>query len=679
MAEMDDVQLGSIVSGEITDALNHFDSEYTQDRLRALDFYLGEPLGNEVEGRSSVVATELADTVEAIMPNLMRVFTTNDKYVRFAPRTGEDVEAAEQASDYVNYIIQNQNDGYKLLHTFFKDALLFRAGVIKFFHEEIEEVDEEEYNGLNEAELVMLLNDPNIEIVEQRETVTQSMIDEDGVEVPLDVQYDLSVRVTRKSGQIKAINVPPEEFLVSRHAVNLEDCHFVAHRTSMTVSELVAMGYDRDLVEQYAGENELDTDREVNNRFQDLEAATGVDPADPTLRSVIYHECIMNVDFDGDGIAERRRICAIGGDGAYILHNEPWDHMPFAVCSPILMPHRLIGRSIYDLTEDLQVIKTTLMRQYLDSVYSSTLPRMIAVEGQVNLDDLLDGSAGGVIRTRQPGMVQQITGASVGGEIRPLMDYLDSVKENRTGMSKASMGLSPDALQSSTASAVAATVRGAQVKLESYARTMAETGVKDLFKGILHLVLKHDNKPKVFRLRNNFVPINPAEWKSQFDTIVQVGLGTTDDETKIAFLTQVASKQEQILLQMGPQNPIVSMEQYVNTLRSIAEIGGFKDVDQFFNSPQMIRQQMMMQQQQQQAPQPDPEMIKLQQEMEMDRAKAEADIQLQREKMQADIQLEREKMAMEMELRRQELQAEAELRVAKAVTDSDISANLPRV
>jgi hypothetical protein len=353
--------------------------------------------------------------------------------------------------------------------------------------------------------------------------------------------------------------------------------------------------------------------------------------------------------------------------------------MPFAVCSPILMPHRLVGRSVYDLTEDLQVIKTTLMRQYLDSVYSSTLPRMIAVEGQVNLDDLLDGSAGGVIRARQPGMVQQITGASVGGEIRPLMDYLDSVKEQRTGMSKASQGLSPDALQSSTAGAVAATVRGAQVKLESYARTMAETGVKDLFKGILHLVLKHDNKPRVFRLRNNFVPINPAEWKSQFDTVVQVGLGTTDDETKIAFLTQIAAKQEQILMQLGPQNPIVSMPQYVNTLRSIAEIGGFKDADQFFNSPQMIQQQMMMQQQQQQAPQPDPEMVKMQQEIEMDRAKAQADMQLEREKMQADIQLQREKMTMEMELRRQELQAEAELRVAKAVTDADISTNLPRV
>jgi hypothetical protein len=685
MAKMDDYQLGSIVSGEITDALNHFDSEYTEERLRALDFYLGEPLGNEVEGRSSVVATEVADTVEAIMPNLMRVFTANDKYVRFAPRTAEDVEAAEQASNYVNYIINQRNDGYKLLHTFFKDALLFRMGVVKFFYEEKENVDEEEYNGLSEDELVMLMNDPDIEIVEQAETVMESMYSEEtGETVPLRSEYDLTVRVTRREGEIKVINVPPEEFLVSRHATSLEDAHFMAHRTSLTVSELVAMGYDRDLVEKYAGENELDTDREVNNRFQDIEAATGVDPADPTLRSVIYHECIMNVDFDGDGIAERRRICAIGTDGAEILHNEPWDHIPFAVASPILMPHRLVGRSIYDMTEDLQVIKTTLMRQYLDSVYSSTLPRIAAVEGAVNLDDLLDAQAGGVIRVRQPGMIQPLAGASVGGEIRPLMDYLDTIKEQRTGMSAASQGLDANALQSSTASAVAATVRGAQIKLESYARTMAETGVKDLFKGILALVLKHDTNEKMLRLNNSFVPINPAEWKSQFDTIVQVGLGTTDDETKIAFLTQIAAKQEQILMQLGADNPLVSAPQYVNTLRSIAEIGGFKDADQFFNPPQVVAQTLAMQKQQaaQQQPQQDPALMMAQQKAQMDmqlaQQKAEAEIALKRERMQAELELEREKMIMEMDIRRQELEAEAQLRVAKAVTDAEISTNLPR-
>jgi len=666
MAKMDDYQLSSIVSSEIEDSLNHFDSEYTQERLRAIDFYLGEPLGNEQAGKSSVVDTTFADTVETIMPNLMRVFTSNDQYVRFAPRTAEDVKGAEQATDMANFVINHDNAGYKVLHTWFKDALMFRLGVVKYFWDETEEVNEEEYNGLSEDELVMLLNDPDVDVVSQEETVTETMMADDGTLVPLASTYDLSVKVTRRSGKIKIINVPPEEFLVSRRAESLEDAHFVAHRTTMTVSDLVAMGYDQEEVEAHASSGDLDVDRERVSRFQDLEAATGTDPADPALREVLYYECIMNIDFDGDGIAERRRICAIGDGGSHILHNEPFDHIPFAVVTPIMMPHRLIGRSIYDMTEDLQVIKTTLMRQYLDSVYSSSMPRVAAVEGQVNLDDLLSATPGGVIRVRQPGMLQSISGAPVGGEIRPLMDYVDSIKENRTGISAASQGLSPDALQSTTASAVAATVRGAQVKMESIARTFAETGMKSLFKGILHLLTKYDNKPRTIRLRNNFVPINPAEWDSEFDVVVQVGFGTTEDETKIAFLTQIAAKQEQIMMQLGPNNPIVSMPQYVSTLRSIAEIGGFKDADQFFNSPEMIQQQMMMQQQQPAGP--DPEVVKLEQEMA-----------LKRERMQMEIQLEREKMQLEMELRRQELQAEAELRVAKAVTDAEISTNLPRV
>ncbi len=670
MPDMDDYKLNSIVSSEITDALNHFDSEFSQERIRAMDFYLGEPFGNEVEGRSSVVSTEVADTVEAIMPNLMRVFTANDKYVRFSARTAEDMERAEQVSDYVNYIINHDNEGYKILYNWFKDALLFRLGVVKYFYEEEENVTEEEYNGLDENELAVLLANPDVEVVEQQETVVNSYMEDDGTVVPLESSYDLSVRVTERKGKIKVINVPPEEFLVNRRATSLDEAYFVAHRTTMTVSDLVAMGYDREEVEAHAGLSDLDVDEERTNRFQDLEANTGTDAADPTLREVVYYECIMKVDYDGDGIAERRRICAIGAEGTHILHNEPFDHVPFAVVSPVLMPHRLIGRSIYDMTEDLQVIKSTLMRQYLDSVYTSTLPRMVAVEGQVNLDDLLEGTAGGIIRARQPGMVQAITGTPVGGEVRPLMDYLDNIKEQRTGMSKASQGLDANALQSTTASAISATVRGAQVKLESYARTMAETGVKSLFKGILHLVTKYDNKPRIVRLRNNFVPIDPREWTSEYDVVVQVGLGTADDEQKIAFLTQIAAKQEQILMQLGPSNPVVTMAQYVNTLRSIAEIGGFKDADMFFSSPQQI--QMQQQQQQQQPPQPDPAVAMKQQQME-------AELALKREKMQADIQLERERMTMEMELRRQELQAEAELRMAKAVTDSQISTNLPRV
>ena len=665
--EMDEYQLNSIVSSEIRDSLNHFDQEFSQERIRAMDFYLGEPMGNEVEGRSQVVSTEVSDTVEAIMPNLMRVFTSNDKYVRFNARTSEDAERAEQISDYVNYVINHDNQGYKVLYNWFKDALLFRLGVVKYYYDEQEDIREEEYENLNETELAALLSNPDMEVIgvieEQAEGYEEDMM---GDMVAVNMSYSLKVRVKESKGKIKIENVPPEEFLVNRRATSLEDAHFVAHRTVMTVSDLVAMGYDRDVVEKYAGSYSLDVDEERTNRFQDIEANTGIDAADPTLAEVIYYECVMRVDYDGDGIAELRRICAIGEGADEILHNEPFDHVPFAVVTPIMMPHRLIGRSIYDMTEDLQVIKSTLLRQYLDSVYTSTLPRMGIVEGQVNIDDVLDGTAGGIIRMRQAGMIQPISGTPVGGEVRPLMDYIDNLKEQRTGMSKASQGLDANALQSTTASAISATVRGAQVKLESYARTMAETGVKDLFKGILHLVTKYDQKPRIIRLRNNFVPIDPREWHSEFDVVVQVGLGTADDEQKIAFLTQIAGKQEQILMQLGANNPVVTMSQYVNTLRSIAEIGGFKDADQFFNSPEQIA---MMEQQMAQQPQ---------QGDQAAQAEMQADIALKREKMMLEIELEREKMQMELELRRQELAAEAELRQLKAYTDAEISTNLPR-
>jgi len=666
--EMDEYQLNSILTSEIRDSLNHFDSEYSQERIRAMDFYLGEPMGNEVEGRSQVISTEVSDTIEAIMPNLMRVFTANDQYVRFNARTGEDVERAEQISDYVNYVINHDNEGYKLLYNWFKDALLFRLGVVKYYYDEQESVTEEEYENLNETELAALMANPDMEIIGVEEETSDAYVadEETGEMMPISSSFNIKVKVTEKTGKIRIENVPPEEFLVNRRATSLEDAHFVAHRTVMTVSDLVAMGYDKDVVEKYAGATSLDVDEERTNRFQDLEANTGTDAADPALAEVVYYECVMKVDYDGDGIAEMRRICAIGEGGEEVLHNEPYDHIPFAVVSPILMPHRLIGRSIYDMTEDLQVIKSTLLRQYLDSVYTSTLPRMGVVEGMVNIDDVLDGTAGGIIRMRQAGMIQPITGTPVGGEVRPLMDYIDQLKEQRTGMSKASQGLDANALQSTTASAISATVRGAQVKLESYARTMAETGVKALFKGILHLVTKYDQKPRIVRLRNNFVPIDPREWHSEFDVVVQVGLGTADDEQKIAFLTQIAQKQEQILMQLGAGNPVVSMSQYVNTLRSIAEIGGFKDADQFFNSPQQIQ---MMEQQQAQQPQ---------QQDQAAMAEMQAEMALKRERMMLEIELEREKMQAELELRRQELAAEAELRTIKAVTDAEISTNLPR-
>ena len=679
---MTDERLGSIIQSEITDSQNHFETEYSSDRLKAIDYYLGEPFGNEIEGRSSVVSTDFADAVEQIMPSLMRIFTSSDKYVRYAPRTAEDVDRAEQLTDYVNYIINNDNDGYRIMYNWFKDSLMFKLGVVKYCWDETSTVQEEEYEGLTEEELALLLANPDIEVIERQENFT-TMISELGEEIQVADNYDLKVKITKKSGKIKIENVPPEEFLFNRRAKSLEDCYFMCHKTTMSVSDLVSMGYDRKLIEDNAGMIDGDIDEERQRRFEDLESQSGTDPVDPSQHEVVVHDITMKVDFDDDGVAEMRRILSIGDGGDVILENDVVDFIPFAVISPILMPHRLVGRSLFDLTQDLQTIKSTLLRQYLDSTYHSVLPRMVAVEGQVNLDDLLDGTAGGIIRTRSSGAVQQLSTNGVGGEIQPLMQYLDQVKTSRTGISEASQGLDPSVLQSTTASAVSATVRGSQQKLESYARTIAETGVKDLFKGILHLVSTYQQQERIVRLRNEFIAIDPQEGSSGFDVIVNVGLGTADDEQKISFLQAIAQKQETILQTLGADNPICSLPQYVNTLRQITEIGGFKDANQFFNAPQAVQMQMQQQQQekegqQQQNPVMQAEMQKAQAEIEARKMKLEADIALAREKASADIQLAREKMQAELEMRRQELTMEAELRVAKAVTDAEISTNLPR-
>ena len=679
---MTDERLGSIIQSEITDSQNHFETEYSSDRLKAIDYYLGEPFGNEIEGRSSVVSTDFADAVEQIMPSLMRIFTSSDKYVRYAPRTAEDVDRAEQLTDYVNYIINNDNDGYRIMYNWFKDSLMFKLGVVKYCWDETSTVQEEEYEGLTEEELALLLANPDIEVIERQENFVTA-INEFGEEMQVVQDYDLKVKITKKSGKIKIENVPPEEFLFNRRAKSLEDCYFMCHKTTMSVSDLVSMGYDRKLIEDNAGMIDGDIDEERQRRFEDLESQSGTDPVDPSQHEVVVHDITMKVDFDDDGVAEMRRILSIGDGGDVILENDVVDFIPFAVISPILMPHRLVGRSLFDLTQDLQTIKSTLLRQYLDSTYHSVLPRMVAVEGQVNLDDLLDGTAGGIIRTRTAGAVQQLSTNGIGGEIQPLMQYLDQVKTSRTGISEASQGLDPSVLQSTTASAVSATVRGSQQKLESYARTIAETGVKDLFKGILHLVSTYQQQERIVRLRNEFIAIDPQEGSSGFDVIVNVGLGTADDEQKISFLQAIAQKQETILQTLGADNPICSLPQYVNTLRQITEIGGFKDANQFFNAPQAVQMQMQQQQQekegqQQQNPVMQAEMQKAQAEIEARKMKLEADIALAREKASADIQLAREKMQAELEMRRQELTMEAELRVAKAVTDAEISTNLPR-
>ena len=671
---MDDIEFQSVVRNEIEQALGHYDTEYSQDRIDAMDYYLGEPFGNEQPDRSQVVSTEVSDTIEHIMPSLMRIFTQSDDYVRFIPHGPEDVAVAEQASDYCNWVINNDNRGFEIMHNWFKDSLILKMGVVKFYWDEIIEVETEEYEGLNEDELTMLVADPEVEVVSRDErTIGEDLEGPEGIVIPAPIIYDVKIKRTKNNGSVRIENVPPEEFLIGNRAKSLEDANFVAHRSTMTVSDLVSMGYDRDEVEQYAGYTDLDISEERTSRFEDLETSAAHDSNDPAMRNVLVTECYIRSDYDGDGVAEFRRVLTIG-EGYHILENEEFDHIPFAILSPILMPHRAIGRSVAELVMDVQLIKSTLMRQLLDNIYNTNNARVVAVEGQVNLDDLLTNRPGGIVRTRTAGAVQPLQVPEVSSSVFPALNYMDSLKEQRTGISKQSMGLDADSLQSTTATAVAAMQAASQGKIEMIARVFAETGVRSLFRGILHLVTKYQNKEKIIRLRNQFVPMNPREWESSYDVQINVGLGTAQRDQQIAFLSQIAQKQEQIIAQFGPQNPMVSMSQYRNTLAKIAELSGFKDAGQFFAPAQQIDAVFAQQAQAaaQQGPQQDPAIA-------LEMQKMQAKMQMEQQKMQMEFDLKRENMAAELELRRQELEFERQLRIEQLRSGMDVSTNLPRV
>ena len=673
---MDDTELEALVAGELTDATSFIDAELSPVRARAIQYYRGEPFGNEEEGRSQVVSTDVRDTIAGIMPSVMRVFFGSKKVVQFVPRGPEDVATAEQATDYVNYIFSQDNNGFLVCHSVFKDALRGALGIAKYYWEEKVEVKTEHYTGLDENALTVLLSEPGVvgSAIESMDDPSfqppvdpmtgQPMMDPmTGQPMPVPQIYAVELKREYKSGKVVVEAVPPEEFLIDRRARSVEDSVIVAHRRMMRVSDLVALGYDEEEVRSQMGVYELDTNDEYLARNPYAESYGPGGTQDD--KRVLYVEAYMRVDYDRDGIAELRKVCTIGPSYKMVM-NEPCSHRPFALFCPDPEPHALIGLSIFDMTADLQRIKSAVMRNMLDSLSLAIHPRVGVVEGQVNMDDVLNTEVGGIIRQRAPGMVQPFSVPFVGQAAFPMLEYLDSVRETRTGMSKAAMGLDAGALQSTTRAAVAATVSASQQHLEMIARIFAETGMRALFKGILKLVVENQERPRVVRLRNQWVPIDPRSWDAGMDVDVDVALGGGTEEQKVGVLTAVAQKQEQILQQLGPQNPLVSPQQYRNTLARLVEASGFKNVDEFFLDPAMQPPPPPPP-----PPPPDPAMILAQVEQQ----KIMADIQ----NKQAELELKRQQMLLEDDRARDKQEAEMMLRAYEIQLKSGTAVDVEQI
>ena len=675
---MDENKLKSIIESEIDNALGFIETDTTDERQKALEYYLREPYGNEIEGKSQIVTGEVAEVVDGALPQLIRVFTSSDNVVEFQPVNDGDEPFAKQATEYCNWVFYKENDGFLILHNWFKDALLQKTGVVKAYWDDKKDVTKEKYENLSDDELLMLMQDEELEVLSQ-ETL------EDSVEVidpmtgmpavdpmtgmPMmqtNRTHSVKVKKTVKKGSVVVENIPPEEFLISKRAKTIEDSPFVAHRRQMTRSELIAMGFDKKIVEGLAAGDTLEFSPERIARYTRGEEPNSMGSQDESMEIIEVYECYIKTDYNNDGIAELRRVVYASQE---ILEDMDCDYVPFHSICPIPIPHKFYGQSLADRALDLQLIKSTVVRQMLDNLYLTNNYRVGAVEGQVNLDDLLTSTAGGVVRIKNPNAIVPMTVQSNVAQSFPMLEYLDGIQARRTGVSDSQNGIDPNILQNVTAAAVSAMSQASAGKLELIARIFAETGVKSLFKGILQLLCKYQDKERVIRLNGRFIPFNPREWNDQYNVSINVGLGTGTRQEQLATMQMILSKQEEIIQGYGLSNPLVSIKQYRDTLAKFINMAGFKDATAFMNeitpeqnaqlsqpTPQKLdanveATQILAQVEREKADlRSRTEMAKLElerEQMQIENARKQLELQMQEMKIQSDVENDAEKTRSE--------------------------------
>lgn len=627
---MDEKELKAAIKNQIGNSVGYIGGEISEARQKAMRDYLGQPLGNEIEGRSKVVSTDVQDVIESVMPDLIQIFTRSGEVVRFQPEGPEDEEFAEQATDYVNHIWNVDNPGFIIFYDWFKDALLQKLGVIKKWWDTSDKVERRKFSGLDDNAMMLLMEEQGVEIIEHTEYWSQDAIangvpkdlsfdEADPMMVEMGRRHDVTAKRTMPRHRVRIENVPPEEFLISRRARSLDSAPFLAHRTTPTQSDLIADGYDKEQIEGLPSGDDDEFSDEKTKRFSDEEGFAD-EEADKATREITVYECYMRVDWDDDGIAELRKI-TVGGPqyeilkfkGGELANEEVPDH-PFSEITPVRMPHKVFGRSLAELVQDIAYIKTSIWRQLLDNMYNINNGRS-AISSKVNLDDYLDNKVGAPIRIDDTsgnvgGHILPIVTPSIGNHAFPLLEYVDTVRETRTGVNRLSQGLDPDALKS-TASGINQLLGRQQQRTLLIAQLFA-FGVGRAFKKILRLVIENQDQERVIRLRNKWIPMDPRSWNADMDVTTDVGLGRgTQDQQIVTMAKVVESTQGLIALQGGVAGPFVYAHHVHNAYAKFYEAIGLRSAEPYL-AP--LGQEESQQIAQQAGQQPNPEMMKLEME-----------------------------------------------------------------
>jgi len=628
----DDVQ--SIAKDALDSAISFVESEIAEDRIKSQRYFEGETDIGQEDGRSKIVATKVRDTIRAIKPSLMRVFLSSENPVEYIPTSQEDVVGAEQATKYAHWKFQ-QLGGYTLLNNAIHDALVKKTGVLKIWWEENTSATIHTYTNVTEEEMAAIVNEDDVEVLEHTEE-TEIEVDEMGNQLSSSM-HSLKVSHKKANGELKIMAVPPEEFVVDRNAKSVEDAYIVAHRTEMRVSDLVEMGYDFEEVSNLSGLSSDDTytDTEAFERKgyeQDEEQNT----QDVSMKKVAVTEAYMKMDKEGTGVAIMYRILMAGGDDK-VLECEPYGDVPFAVFEVDPEPHTFFGRSIADLVMNDQDSSTAMLRGMMDNVALTNSPRQGYVQGQVNVDDLMNNEIGGLVRMKSPQALVDIATPFVAGQVLTAMQYMDDAVEAKTGVSRASMGLDPDALQNTSATAARLQAQQGSAQIEVMARNIAEGGMKRLFKLMLHILIENSCEETLMRLHGNFQPVDPRVWNTGMDLQVNVGVGTGQEAERHAALNQALQMQMQIWTQYGNGNGLVTMTGIRNTLGDMLALQGVKNVDRYFQPINPEIEAQLIQEQQQMAAE-SPQITEAEALVQAEQYKADKQMEMQQLKLQIEAQ-----------------------------------------
>lgn len=633
-------KLRTVLDHEIERSVSWATSTIREEQERNLAYYLGLPMGNEVEGRSQVVSWDVFEIIESALPSFLEPIFGGDNIAEFQPQGPEDEEAAQQATDYVNYLVTERNDGFMVFYTWLKDALLSKVGVVRPEWVK-EDPDRQDYEGLTEEQVTLLTQDPRNEVKEAaaRQIVVQGP---DGQAVPITV-YDITVLV-KKPGKLKIRNVKPTEFVISKDARTPDEAYVIGEIVTYTRSELKEMGHKRWAdVHSYdvhaIGFDTLDPDEHDDGFTRD-------DAPTPELEEVQLFKGFVRCDCNGDGIAEWREVL-VGGGHDDTLQDDEVEGQDYAVITPIPIPHRVVGMAYADPAVEIQRLKTGLTRQYVDSLFIANRPQTyVNMSAGVNLEDLLSGRIGGIIRGTGPASeaVQPIQTTLVARESLEGIQFADTMRETRLGITKYNQGLDSESLNK-TATGIGKIMQASEQRLKTTLRIMANTGFKRFFQIVLRLVTQHQDVQDVVRLRNEWVPFNPSGWSASMDCKIQIG-STNGERMEEIQMLQLFGQFMQLAAPLGVTTP-QNVYEYGKRLAKSAKLLG---ADQkLLTDPSK---------QQPKEPPPDPAMVKAQADMQA----KQAELQMKQQAQQQDMAFKERMAALDERIKMVDLEiAQAKL------------------